>query len=69
MSPQEIRYLLDVNKVSQTSIAQALNVQPGFVGRVINRKRTSLNVAAEVSRAINKKLETVFPEYQERIAA
>ena len=68
MKPAEIRYKLDLNEVSQASIATRLKCDAALVSRVINGSTRSERVAKAIAAAIGCQLEEAFPAYEKQAA-
>lgn len=66
MDAKEIKIEFIRRDISQTAVAEMLNVSPSLVQRVITRKAVSRKVMDGISAAIGKETVEVFPELAER---
>ena len=62
MTPQRIKYELDIRGIRQQDIAKTASVTQACVSLIINRRGVSQRVMRAISEAIDMQPEAVFPD-------
>ena len=70
MSPDEIKCAIEEKGYNFAVIAEALDIHPNNISRVVSRSQTSKKVALRICQVIGKPISEVFgdvPSYQKKI--